>query len=445
MVVQVLWSAVNAIIPKGYYWHVAISVLAIVIVHAFAQGRTTNRERDLHARVILVTDAELKGGFTPLGLTLLQALAQRGAHIIALSPEPVDSFQTETFIDLLRSTTSNEQIYAEECDLSSPESIRAFCTRFLTGQETRLDAILFAHEYQHVGSLFAAKSTAEALEHQRQSGSMATFLMTTLLLPVLLTAPVERDIRIINIVNPFYAAAVPVFSPSVTSPPSTSTLLREGWRALRQIVLTRHLQRVLDALPSGAQVPTTDESSTVPVVSDKAQRSNIVAVSVSPGISRADTIAGLLGAHVGSNRSTSGLILYMLLQPLLRLITKSPYAAMQSALHALFLPTPYKEHSSEAQLTEVLKPGALYSECAVVILRVPPLPEAEKEKLGLKVEAEAGKQGEVKDDGEMGGQDVGRVVWEGFEESLKRWEASVSLRDEKSGSVTPPSVDTPNT
>jgi len=37
------------------------------------------------------------------------------------------------------------------------------------------------------------------------------FLLTTLLLPALLVAPVERDIRIINIVNPFYAAAAPAF------------------------------------------------------------------------------------------------------------------------------------------------------------------------------------------------------------------------------------------
>ncbi|TFK50908.1 hypothetical protein OE88DRAFT_1700544 [Heliocybe sulcata] len=438
MVVQVLWNVVDAVIPKGYYWHVALSILAIVVIHAFAQGRTTNRDRDLHARVILVT-----GGFTPLGLTLIQTLAQRGAHVIALSPEPVDAFQTEVLIDVLRSKTSNEQIYAEECDLSSPQSVRAFCTRFLTGQDTRLDAIVFAHEYQHIGSLFANKSAAEALEYRRQSGSMATFLMTTLLLPALLTAPVERDIRVINVVNPFYAAAVPIFSPTITSPPSASTFLREGWRSLRQIVLTRHLQRILDALPSGAQVPTTDETSSVPVVSDKLQRSNIVAVSVSPGMSRADTVAGLLGADSAANRSVLGVILYMLLQPILRLVTKSPSAATQSVLHALFLPTPYKEHSSEGQLTEVLKPGALYSECAVVTLRVPSLPESEKEKLGLKPE---GGNEVVKDDGEIGGQDVGRVVWEGYEESLKRWEASVTTEVEKSGSgsVTPPSVDTPN-
>jgi hypothetical protein len=49
----------------------------------------------------------------------------------------------------------------------------------------------------------------------------------------------------------------------------------------------RHLQRVLDALPPGSQVPPTDVNvESIPVVS----------VSVSPGISRADVIAPLLAA-----------------------------------------------------------------------------------------------------------------------------------------------------
>jgi len=110
-------------------------------------------------------------------------------------------------------------------------------------------------------------------------------------------APVERDIRIINVVNPYYAAAARSFSPSLVAPQSqSSTFLQEGQRSLRMAVLTRHLQRVLDALPS-AQVPqTSDATSTVPVVSQKSQRSNIVAVSVSPGISRSDTVAPLLHA-----------------------------------------------------------------------------------------------------------------------------------------------------
>lgn len=244
-----------------------------------------------------------------MGLTLMQQLAARGAHIIALSPVPIESPKIDILVNLLRTTTNNEQIFADECDLTDPNSIHAFCTKFVTGHEKRLDAVVFAHEYQHVGSVFSRRPV-EMLEKERKEASLATFLATTLLLPALLVAPVERDIRIVNVVNPFYAAAVPSFSPSPL--PHASIFVQEGRRALHMIVFTRHLQRILDALPSG-QVPKTDEgTSAVPVVSEKSQKSNIVAISVCPGISRSDTVAPLLNADLSiSGSSITGAIMYV--------------------------------------------------------------------------------------------------------------------------------------
>ena len=55
MVLKVFAVAVGALLPSNYYVHTLISILVIVVVHAFAQGRTTNRERDMHARVVLLT------------------------------------------------------------------------------------------------------------------------------------------------------------------------------------------------------------------------------------------------------------------------------------------------------------------------------------------------------------------------------------------------------
>jgi NAD(P)-dependent dehydrogenase (short-subunit alcohol dehydrogenase family) len=289
-----------------------------------------------------------KGAFTPLGLTLVHSLAARGAHVIALTPDPVEAPQVATLVELLRTSTNNEHIFAEHCAVSSPASVRAFCTRFVTGNETRVDALVFAHEYATRGTLalpwttwFASGVRGEhgrrELESEREAASMGTFLMLTLLLPVLLTAPPERDIRILTVVNPFYAAAVPSFAASLsaapfsaaaalssstksttaTLPPPTPTkqiptLLAEGTRALRTAILTRHLQRVLDALPNRAPAPPTSSSdgsssqpTTVPPLS--AQPSNIVAVSVSPGVSRADTVRILLG------EGGAGLIVYVLL------------------------------------------------------------------------------------------------------------------------------------
>lgn len=233
-------------------------------------------------------------------------MAQRGAHIIALSADPIDAPNVTILVSLLRTTTNNEQIFAEHCDLSSPSSIRSFCTKFLTGKEQRLDAIVFAHEHKHIGSPdFLSARSKEEDQKERDAGSLASFLISTLLLPALLVAPVERDIRIVNVVNPFYAAAAGLpFSTTfseTTSKKGKSIFLREGQRSLRSIIFTRHLQRVLDALPTAAQVPKTEEGSrAVPVVNSKIQKSNIVAVSVSPGIGRVDTISSLLNADLMS-------------------------------------------------------------------------------------------------------------------------------------------------
>ncbi|KAG1772187.1 hypothetical protein EV702DRAFT_1270699 [Suillus placidus] len=57
----------------------------------------------------------LTGGFTPF-LTLMQNLAQRGAHIIALSPKPVQAPEVEILINLLRSTSMRKLTRDPICD-----------------------------------------------------------------------------------------------------------------------------------------------------------------------------------------------------------------------------------------------------------------------------------------------------------------------------------------
>ncbi|KAF9055932.1 hypothetical protein BJ165DRAFT_459711 [Panaeolus papilionaceus] len=466
MVLRILEAVVTSpYFPSQYVIHIAIGLLTLYVLRVFSQGRKTDRERDLHARVILVT-----GGFTSTGLTLLQTLAERGAHIIALTPDDIENTngRVSILVELLRTTTNNEKIFAEQCDLTSPASIRSFCTRFLTGQEQRLDAIVFAHELEHIGSpAFLSTSKHSINEEYRDAGSLATFLVTTLLLPALLVAPVERDIRIINVVNPFYAAAAGLpFSPSFPSiseslDEKSSMFLSEGRRSLQSIILNRHLQRVLDALPTGAQVPKTEEGiSAVPVVSSKHQKSNIVAVTVCPGFSRVDTVAPLLNADWASRHGCSklGVFIYLLLHPLLRIFSKTPKSAIQTILHALCLPTPFKilsqttvnpaekkeapspiETSQLDMPVEVLRPGALYRECAMVRLGVKisdELQQREKELLAEraknkgKAKQKESKSGaplqeevlDIADDGEYGGELAGRLVWEKYEESLKIWE-----------------------
>ncbi|KAF9073879.1 hypothetical protein BDP27DRAFT_1318308 [Rhodocollybia butyracea] len=461
MVLNILEVLGTKYFPTQYTVHIVAAIATVFAVRTYSQGRATTRERDLHARTIVVT-----GGFTPFGLTILQELAERGAHIIALSPDPIDSPRVALIIDVLRTTTSNEQIYAEQCDLHSPASIQSFCKRFLSGEEKRIDALLLTHEYSHIGAFQQFTTSSKVQDNnEREQLSLASFLLTTLLLPALLTAPSERDIRIINVVNRFYAAAASStsFFTSLQTPPpaSQSIFLAEGTRSLRTVILTRHLQRILDALPS-AQFPKTEGTSTaIPVVKPGSQKSNIVAVTVSPGISRADTVARLLNADwtSPSGYSMLGVILYLLLLPLLHLFTKSSVAAVQSALHVLFLPTPFKLLSQTVNNTpnpkaqnndslvdksitelpeEVLKPGSLYAECAVVKLLVPSPPPDEvvanergtEKKASTKGKEKASEKDqevpdmELPDDGELGGELAGRRVWEAFEAALKTWEKS---------------------
>lgn len=416
------------------------------------------------ARIILDVIPEIylgisldQGGFTPLGLTLLQELARRGAHIIALSPEPISSPRIEIIIELLRSTTSNENIFAEQCDLSSPVSIREFCSRFLTTEENRLDGIVFAHEYPHIGSPLPTKSTSLEDEMERQTRSLATFLITTLLLPILLVAPAERDIRILNVINPFYAAAVTDFSSTTESlPEKPSIFLQEGRRSLQMAILTRHLQRILDSMPQSSQAPNADNE-VAHVVRSKLQQSNVVAVAVSPGITKTDTIAPLFAANrEDPTRFTfTGAILlvfylplsgyaensfrYYIFQPLLWLLTKSPTSGIQTILHGLFLPTPFKSaarntNDTDELTVEVLKPGALYADCSVVKVtpRVQPSEQTPSKDGENKTAKGKGKQtdktedqsGALPDDGEIGGEPLGRRVWESFEAALRVWEKS---------------------
>ena len=132
---------------------------------------------------------------------------------------------------------------------------------------------------------------------------------------------------------------------------------------------------------------------------------------------------------------------YVILQPVLRILFKSPEMAMQSVLHALFLPTPFKVPVQPTQVPdampeEVLKPGALYRECAVVTLKV-----SVPEKLALSADpkASSSKKGkgnaeeevlEIPDDGEYGGEVAGRLVWESYEEALKVWEKENPANEE---------------
>ena len=129
---------------------------------------------------------------------------------------------------------------------------------------------------------------------------------------------------------------------------------------------------------------------------------------------------------------------YFILQPLLWVLTKSLASGIQSVLHGLFLPTPFKSQggnngSTDELAAEVLRPGALYADCSVVRVALDARTYSKTPSRGGRNEAAKGKgkqtdkmedSGNLPDDGEMGGEPVGRQVWENFEAALRIWENS---------------------
>jgi hypothetical protein len=150
---------------------------------------------------------------------------------------------------------------------------------------------------------------------------------------------------------------------------------------------------------------------------------------------------GSLGVRFPEETRDRNAFSYLVLNPLLRLFTKSPKATLQCTLHALFLPTPFKylqttsddprprKHTAE----EVLKPGALYAECAVVPVQITPAlsmspAEDQKAKRGKETQAPDGDPPRP-DDGELGGVTLGMQVWDDYEQELKAWEAAQPTTD----------------
>ncbi|KAF8515333.1 hypothetical protein BU17DRAFT_93614 [Hysterangium stoloniferum] len=468
---QFVSTFVSQTIPSHLYVPVVTAVLLLAVIYAYTQGRRTNRDRILDAKRIILT-----GAFTPLGLTLLEFLAKKGAHIIVLLPTPLLTSHQDEILNLLRTTTSNDNIYAEPCPLNSLDAIINFCGQFTNTEDEstrRIDALILAHEYSHIGLWGTGIGDQSKLRddenRQRDEGAMATFQLITLLLPAMLVAPIERDIRIINVVNPFYAAAAPKFDPRLASAlysaltqrkgdsegsdasqrvQSSSIWSLEGQRALRTAVFTRHLQRILDALPEPGAAPDLTSTDVSSSGRKKNQKSNIMAVTVCPGISRTDTIASCILAPSSSQltsvvRQWLGALSYVVLLPLLHLFSKSPTAALQTVLHALCVPkpitrrhVPVAEDAAQVPRTqpldlsqaplhapaeEVLVPGALYTDCAVVGLCIHPA-ETFIETLTEKVEP--GKVDVGLDD-----ECLGRAVWEVLEVGITTWKARARRRD----------------
>ncbi|KAJ9120388.1 hypothetical protein QFC24_005345 [Naganishia onofrii] len=278
----------------------------------------------------------------------------------------------------------------------------------------------------------------------------AKFFFLNSMLPFLLKAPMERSIRLVNVLGPFYSAAVPLIGSSVEEQdkaadqllvsssssaaaaaaavseeaqttllnqkrkprkqerkrPSTFTtdspIVQSGKASLRNILLWKHLQKILDALASashnqqssaaaaassefkipprpgsGPEIPVPIDAKEEaeegmddkegnslrrrkggdgPMVESKAAstpttgngkkitvQSNILALPVVIGFNRWGIIRPLMGLP----DSYLGWGMYLLLAPLIYLFTPSTKSALQSILYALSAPVLYGDDDDD--------------------------------------------------------------------------------------------------
>ena len=96
---------------------------------------------------------------------------------------------------------------------------------------------------------------------------------------------------------------------------------------------------------------------------------------------------------------------------------------------------------------EVLVPGALYADCAVVVklaVKMDIQTSGVETSMNEETKGHKGDVIELPDDGEYGGELAGRLVWEAYEAGLKNWEREnprpleddgVEDRENKSGGM----------
>ena len=90
----------------------------------------------------------------------------------------------------------------------------------------------------------------------------------------------------------------------------------------------------------------------------------------------------------------------------------------------------------------MLKPGALYAECAVAPVHIPKTtlaPSAEEKPDDGGDGKTAGGGTTVPDDGELGGTALGMEVWDDYERELKVWEAAEATQEANASSSRVPS------
>ncbi|ORY27349.1 hypothetical protein BCR39DRAFT_538425 [Naematelia encephala] len=320
----------------------AFGFATVISLKAWAGGRKCTWERDWAGKMILIVAPP-----TPSILALLDHLLHLPSPPQILYLPPYASPLPAELLTILHTirlgiTSPLAQLHCEGLP-PTPSAVREFTAKWAaTPQGTtgeggrRVDAIVLGAGWEVESSL---KKPVEGgwTTHQFH------FHLITSLLPHLLRVPAERNIRIISLVSPTWSAALPALNGQAKV---GSTVQLTGLRSLNTMLVMRHFQLVLDTLASAVyaksrptDVPTGEDEEVKDrgKKRDETLRSNLMAISVVMPWARSEVVRGAVEADVSMFRW----ILYILLYPLLWIITPSSSRVIQSVLFALSAPVRY--------------------------------------------------------------------------------------------------------
>ena len=242
---------------------------------------------------------------------MAQHLATLGAQIILLTHDaPSDSFLVD-YVDDLRTSTSNEMIYAEQVDLSSLQSIRVFATKWVdNAPPRRLDMVILCADRLITRFGFTSK-TQDTLDPVWGINYLANFHLLGILSPAIRAQPPDRDVRIVFATCHSYVGGdlMPLKDNRDPLPPAK----KYETSKLACMIFAQAFQKHLDAY----QRP------------DK-QQNNARVVLVDPGFTRTPGMRRWL-----TMGSLWGLLLYLVLWPFWWLVLKSPTQGAQGFLKAV--------------------------------------------------------------------------------------------------------------
>ncbi|GAA6023404.1 hypothetical protein JCM11491_006460 [Sporobolomyces phaffii] len=362
--------AIHALNSSDVVWQLTKwggALTAALSVRSWSRGYVCHEDKELAGKTYM-----LSGGFSSIGLEVLQFLAAQGAQIIALHPDPTSPAVVQLLM-LLRSTSSNERIYVEQCDLGSIDSIKGFIQKWqkdaksgmVQDLEARIDGIVFCdgdgaglegNGYGLRARTVEQVGTEETVERRHATHLTGRHALVQLLLPTLLrsASTATSPIRIVNQVSPFYSAVVPTtFAPldldySSRPFPSRSPWIAEGQVALASVLLWREFQSRLELTSNSVSSPPSKDTQarapataapSAPPADAISTSSPILALSVCPGLTRSYVRQTLRASTTHPQFSPAGLAIYLFLLPLVWLFTKSASEGAQVVLGALMADT----------------------------------------------------------------------------------------------------------